>query len=110
MLALEAAGTASGADRAVKKVLPIDDFRFGSAYSPRTGRSEPTFTIGKRLTSDVTASVTSGMSEERQLRTSIQWRLSQQTSVQGSYDNINTISSAGFGNLGLDFRWRLEFE
>lgn len=108
--ALEFAGTASGADRVVKKVLPIDDFRFGSSYSPRTGRSEPTFTIGKRLTNDLQVGVTSGMSEERQLRTNIQWRLSQQTSVQGSYDNINTISSAGFGNIGLDFRWRLEFE
>ena len=27
----------------------IDEFRFGSAYSSRTGRTEPTVTIGKRL-------------------------------------------------------------
>ena len=27
----------------------IDDFRFGSAYSARTGRTEPTVTVGKRI-------------------------------------------------------------
>jgi translocation and assembly module TamB len=110
VFAYEAAGTASGADRAVKKYIPIDDFRFGSAYSPRTGRSEPNFTIGKRLTSDIQANVTSGISEDRQIRTSIEWRLTRSTSVQAAYDNVNTINASSFGNLGLDLRWRLEFE
>ncbi len=110
VFAYEAAGTATGADRAVKKYIPVDDFRFGSAYSPRTGRSEPNFTIGKRLTPNVQANITSGISEDRQIRTSVEWRLSRATSLQGSYDNANTIGAAGFGNLGMDFRWRLEFE
>jgi translocation and assembly module TamB len=110
-IALNYLGAASGADRAVKKALPIiDDFRFGSAYSTATGRTEPQLTVGKRLTNDVRASVTAGLSEDRELRSNIEWRLNNRLSVQGSYDNINDVSSSALGNLGLDLRWRLEFE
>jgi translocation and assembly module TamB len=110
-IALNYLGAASGADRAVKQALPIiDDFRFGSAYSTATGKTEPQLTIGKRLTNDIRASVTAGLSEDRELRSNIEWRLNNRLSVQGSYDNITDISSSALGNLGVDFRWRLEFE
>jgi translocation and assembly module TamB len=110
-IALNYLGAASGADRAVKKALPIiDDFRFGSAYSTVTGKTEPQLTVGKRLTNDVRASVTAGLSEDRELRSNIEWRLNNRLSVQGSYDNINDVSSSALGNLGVDLRWRLEFE
>ena len=95
----------------VKQALPvIDDFRFGSAYSTVTGKTEPQLTVGKRLTNDVRASVTAGLSEDRELRSNIEWRLNNRLSVQGSYDNINDVSSSTLGNLGVDLRWRLEFE
>jgi translocation and assembly module TamB len=110
-IALNYLGAASGADRAVKQALPIiDDFRFGSAYSTVTGKTEPQLTVGKRLTNDVRASVTAGLSEDRELRSNIEWRLNNRLSVQGSYDNINDVSSSALGNLGVDLRWRLEFE
>jgi len=110
-VALEALSTATGADRAVTNAIPvIDDFRFGSGYSSRSGRTEPQVTIGKRITDDVRASVTTGLSEDRELRSNIEWRLSQRTSVLGSYDNVNDVSSSSVGNVGLDFRWRLEFQ
>ena len=110
-IASNALGAASGADRAVKQAIPIiDDFRFGSAYSTATGKTEPQLTVGKRLTNDLRASVTAGLSEDRELRSNIEWRLSNRLSVQGSYDNINDVSSSALGNLGMDFRWRLEFE
>ncbi len=110
-IALNYLGAASGADRALKQALPvIDDFRFGSAYSTATGKTEPQLTIGKRLTSDIRASVTAGLSEDRELRSNIEWRLNNRLSVQGSYDNINDVSSSTLGNLGVDLRWRLEFE
>ena len=110
-IALNYLGAASGADRALRQALPvIDDFRFGSGYSTVTGKTEPQLTIGKRLTSDVRASVTAGLSEDRELRSNIEWRLNNRLSVQGSYDNINDISSSALGNLGVDLRWRLEFE
>jgi translocation and assembly module TamB len=110
-VALEALGTLTGADRAVAQALPvIDDFRFGSAYSSRTGRTEPTITIGKRLAERIRANVTSGLAESREIRSNVQWRLSPRVSVEGSYDNVNDISSSSLGNLGADVRWRLEFE
>jgi translocation and assembly module TamB len=109
--AFEAIGTVSGADRAVKQAIPvIDDFRFGSAYSPRTGRTEPQVTLGRRLTESVRANVSTGLTEDRQLRSNVEWRLSRPLSVQTSYDNISSVSSGSVGNFGLDFRWRIEFD
>lgn len=108
--AFELLGTATGADRAVKKTITvIDDFRFGSGYSPRTGRSEPQLTVGRRLSENVRTSITTGLSEERQLRTVIEWKLTQKVSVQASYDNLNTLSPT-VPNLGADLRFRMEFE
>jgi translocation and assembly module TamB len=110
-VALEALGTLSGADRAVTDAVPvIDEFRFGSAYSSRTGRTEPTVTIGKRLTERVRANVTTGIAESREVRSNVEWQLSNRVSVESSYDNVNDISSSALGNLGADVRWRLEFE
>jgi translocation and assembly module TamB len=110
-VALEALGSISGADRAVTEAVPlIDEFRFGSAYSSRTGRTEPTVTIGKRLSKRIRANVTSGVADSREVRSNIEWQLSPRVSVEGSYDNVNDISSSTLGNLGADVRWRLEFE
>jgi translocation and assembly module TamB len=110
-LALDALATVSGADRAVKNAVPvIDDFRFGSAYSSRSGRTDPQVTVGKRLTEGVRANVSTGLTEDREVRANVEWRLNQRLSVQGSYDNINDVSSSTAGNLGVDLRWRLEFE
>ncbi len=109
--ALEAFSAVSGASNAVRDAIPvIDDFRFGSAYSPKTGRTGPQVTIGKRITTDVRANVSKGLSEDNDLRANVQWRLSNRVSLQGSYDNVSDVSSSSVGNLGLDLRWRLEFE
>jgi translocation and assembly module TamB len=110
-VALEALSSLTGADTAVKKAVPvIDDFRFGSAYSSRTGRTEATVTLGKRVTDQVRANVTSGLSENREIRSNLEWKLTPRVSVQGNYDNVNDVSSSSLGNLGADVRWRLEFE
>lgn len=110
-VALNVIGEATGADRAVKQAIPIiDDFRFGSAYSTVTGKTEPQLTVGKRLTNDLRASVQAGLTEDREMRANIEWRLNNRLSVQGSYDNINDVSSSALGNLGIDLRWRLDFE
>jgi translocation and assembly module TamB len=109
--AFEAIGTVSGVDRAVKQAIPvIDDFRPGTAYSPRSGRVEPTITVGRRLGDNVRARLTSGLAEDPQLRSAIEWRLGRTLTVEPSYDRINTVSSTNVGNFGLDFRWRLEFD
>ncbi|MFT3765524.1 MAG: translocation/assembly module TamB domain-containing protein [Minicystis sp.] len=108
---LEALSALTGADKAVKKIVPIiDEFRFGSGYSSRTARTEPTVTVGKRITDNVRATVTTGVSQDREVRSNIEWRLNRQVSVQGSYDNLNDVSTSPLGNIGVDLRWRLEFE
>jgi translocation and assembly module TamB len=109
--ALEALATVSGADRAVKAAFPvIDDFRFGSAYSPQTGRTEPQVIVGKHLTDNVRASVATSVGEDEELRANIEWRLNRRLGVQAAYDNINDVSSSVVGNVGVDLRWHLEFE
>jgi translocation and assembly module TamB len=110
-VALEALGSLTGADQAVTETIPlIDEFKLGSAYSSRTGRTEPTVTIGKRLAQRIRAYVTSGLTESREIRSHLEWRLSPRVSVEGSYDNVTDVSSSALGNLGADIRWRLEFE
>jgi len=109
--ALEALSTVTGADDAVRETIPvIDDFRLGSAYSSRSGRTEPTVTVGKRVTERVRANVTSGLSESREVRSNLEWELTGTTSVLGSYDNVNNVSNSSLGNLGTDIRFRINFE
>ncbi len=109
--ALEALATVTGVDREVRNVLPaIDDFRFSSAYSVRTGRMEPQIAIGKRITERIRLSGMTGIGEARELRANLEWRLDDRTSLQAAYDNVNTAGTTTFGNVGADLRWRLEFE
>jgi translocation and assembly module TamB len=111
-LALEALASATGADKALKSAVPvIDDFRLGSGYSPRAGRTVPQVSVGKRISDALRAQITSGLSSDsRDVRANIEWQLGNHSSILGSYDNVNTISASPVGNLGADFRWRLEFE
>jgi translocation and assembly module TamB len=108
-LGLEALTALTGADKAVKAVIPIIDyFHFGSTYSSRTGRTEPTVTIGKRLTEDLRANVTTTLTEQ-DVAATLEWRLQKGVSLEASYDNTNDIGTL-VGNVGLDLHWRLEFE
>jgi translocation and assembly module TamB len=108
---LEALSAATGFDQAVRSTVPlIDEFRIGSQYSSRSGRPEPTLSVGKRLTDNVRATVTTGLSENREVRSNIEWKLRRGLSIEGLYDNVNDVSSSALGNVGADLRWRLEFD
>ncbi len=112
--ALEALTQLSGVDREVRRAVPlIDDFRITSAYSLRTGRTEPQVSVGKRIADRVRVSATTGVGagEARDFRALVDMQLDDTTGVQCSYDNFTTTASASsFGNVGCDLRWRLEFE
>ncbi|MCG8557613.1 MAG: translocation/assembly module TamB domain-containing protein [Proteobacteria bacterium] len=108
--ALEALATVTGVDREVRKAVPVDDFRIGSAYSMRTNRTEPQLFVGKRIADRVRLNAATGLSEARDFRTSVQWQLNKRTSVEAVYNNQNTEGTSSFGNVGVDLRWRLEFE
>ena len=104
---LDVLSSITGVDQQLKQAIPvIDDFRFGTAYSIKTYRTEPQITLGKRLSDSVRASITSNISEQREVIANVEWRLSQKASLQASYDNVNNVSSA---NVGVDFRLRFEF-
>jgi len=108
---LNALSALTGADKAVKTIVPvIDGFSFGTGYSSKTAQTQPNVTVGKRITDSVHASVTTGVGDDAEVRSNIEWRLNRNLSVQGSYDNLNDVSSSPVGNVGVDFRWRLEFE
>jgi translocation and assembly module TamB len=109
-VALEALGALTGADQVVTEAIPvIDEFRLGS-FSSRSGRTEPAVTIGKRLSERIRAFVTSGLSESRDVRSNVEIKINRKVSIEGSYDNVNDISSSALGNIGADIRWRLDFE
>jgi len=109
--ALEALSAVTGAGNTVREVVPvIDEFRFGTAYSARSGKSEPTITVGKRITNRLHANVTTGLSDNQEVRSNIEWKFTNKTSILGSYDNVNNVSNSSFGNLGADIRFRLVFE
>jgi translocation and assembly module TamB len=110
-VALEALSAVTGTSSAVTKVVPVDEFGVGSAYSPHTGRNEPTLNVGKRLTQNVSANVSTTVSGTNELYANIMWKLGKNFSVQGSYDNVNNqVTSSAVGNLGVDLRWRIEFQ
>lgn len=101
----------TGVNETLSQAIPvIDEFRFGSAYSLRTGRTEPQVTFGKKLSDALRASVTQGFGERREIQANIEWKLMKGLSLLGSYDNVNDVSSQGIGNFGFDLRYRLEFE
>ncbi|MGF1467445.1 MAG: translocation/assembly module TamB domain-containing protein [Sandaracinaceae bacterium] len=109
--ALEALTSVTGVDREVSRALPlVDDIRLTTGYSPRTGRSEPRISIGKRIANRVRLSATTGLGEAREFRAAAEWQLDARTRFQLSYDNYNVIGTAAFGNLGFDLGYRLEFE
>jgi translocation and assembly module TamB len=87
----------------------IDEFRLGS-YASRAGRTEPSITIGKRLSDRIRAFITSGLNESGDVRSNVEIKLNPKLSIEGSYDNVNDVSSSTLGNLGADLRWRLDFE
>ena len=110
-IALEALAAVTGIDREVQRALPvIDDFQITSRYSTVTGRTEPQVSIGKRITDRVRLTASSGLSESQEVQTTLEWRLDDQTSIQAAYDSINTSTASSVGNIGVDVRWRLEFE
>ena len=53
---------------------------------------------------------TSLTGETREVRGSVVVQVGDQTSIEAGYDNANRESGSSFGNLGVDFRWHLEFD
>ena len=109
--ALEALSSVTGVEGELHRALPqIDDFHIASAYSDRTNRTEPQVVIGKRIAQNVRLSAATGIAESRDFRTGVELELNDKTSVQAVYNNQNTTSASQVGDVGVDLKWRLEFD
>ncbi|MCS6798281.1 MAG: translocation/assembly module TamB domain-containing protein [Myxococcota bacterium] len=108
---LEALTTVTGAEGLIRQALPVvDEVHVRTRYSPRTGRTEPELAVGRRVADGVRLSASTVLGEAREVRTGLEWMLGERTSVEAAYDNVESTATAPVGNLGLDLRWRLEFD
>jgi len=110
--ALDALSTLTGVEGRLSEALRVvDEVSLTTMYHPITNRPEPQLTVGSRITDRIRVTASTGLtSETRSIRTTAEWRLDDRTSVQAVYDNLNRETASAFGNLGVDVRYRLEFE
>lgn len=108
---LEALSNVTGVnDEVTRAVGVIDEFGITTVYSESTGRPEPFVSIGKRISDRVRLTAATALTgNERDVRASAEWRVGDQTTLEAVYDSVNRQGTT-FGNLGVDLRWRLEFE
>ncbi len=114
MLAVEALSNLTGLDRIVRRNVPlITDFNITSGYSPTQGRSVPQVSVRVPLAAGVRAGATVNITEQREVRGTIDAEINRLHSIQVGIDNYGQASSqgrAGVVNAGVDWRFRLEFE
>lgn len=110
-VAIEVLSRTLGLDRVLRDVLPmVDDVRFGSAYNPRSNRTEPQMYLGTRLLDWLRVGGAVTASDQPQARLTGDIRIGQQVSAQAFVENAsNQFGSLG-ANVGLDLRWRMEFQ
>jgi translocation and assembly module TamB len=109
--AFEALATVTGVEREVKRALPaIDDVQIASAYSLRSNRTEPQLFLGKRIADRLRLRASTGLSQSRDFSTGVEYQLSDKTSVGAIYNNKTSTSASQLGDVGVDLKWRLEFD
>lgn len=109
--AFEALAAVTGVEREVKRALPaIDDVHIASGYSPRSQRTEPQLHLGKRVAERVRLSASTGLAQSRDFSTGVEYQISDKTSVGAIYNNRNQMSALPLGDVGVDLKWRLEFD
>jgi translocation and assembly module TamB len=109
--AFEALASVTGVEREVKRALPVvDEVRIASAYSLRSQRTEPQLHLGKRISEHVRLNATTGLSQSRDFSTGVDYQISDKTSVGALYNNRTSTSATQFGDVGVDLKWRLEFD
>ena len=88
----------------------IDDFHIASSYSELSNRTEPQLVIGKRIAENVRLRASTGIAESRDFGAGVELQLNDKTSVQAVYNNQNNESASQIGDVGVDLKWRLEFD
>jgi len=100
----------TGIDRAVRAAIPvIDDFRLGSAYNPRTNRTEPLVSAGRSVVDWFRLGGGFTLSDQPLGRATGDIRLGERLGIQLLFENASNGIGAQSANFGADLRWRLEF-
>lgn len=109
-LAIEVLSLTLGLDRVVRSAIPvIDDFRVGSAYNPRTNRTEPQVSVGRQLLEWLRIGGAFTLSEQPLARATGDIRLGDQLGIQVLLESANNQLGTQGANVGADLRWRMEF-
>jgi translocation and assembly module TamB len=58
----------------------------------------------------VRLSASTGIAESRDFSTGVELQISDETSVEAVYNNQNSTSTSHLGDVGVDLKWRLEFD
>jgi hypothetical protein len=106
---LEALAALGGADRIVRGVLPVDDFRFDSEYSPRSLRMVPDLMLRKHIADRLAATVTTALTEELDVRGALSLEVSPNLWLEALWENVAPVPATPVGDVGFGMRWRLEF-
>ncbi len=110
-LALEAASRGLGVDRILRGWLPVfDDVRIGSAYNPRTNRTEPQVYLGRQVLDGLRLGGSTTASESPIARFTADLRLRGGLSVQALVESANNQLGTVNANAGADLRWRMDFQ
>lgn len=113
ILAVEALSNLTGIDRIVRRNVPlITDFNISSGYSPTQGRTVPQVSVRVPIATGVRAGATVNITEQREVRGTIDMEINRNHSIQLGIDNYGQTGSQNraLPNGGVDWRFRLEFE
>jgi translocation and assembly module TamB len=110
-LAVEALTRGLGIDRLLGGWLPVfDDVRIGSAYNPRTNRTEPQVFLGRQVFDWLRLGGSTTASENPIARFTADLRLRGGLGVQALVESANNQLGTVNANAGADLRWRMEFQ
>lgn len=110
-LAVEALSRGLGLDRLLGRVLPVfDDVRIGSAYNPRTNRTEPQVFLGRQVFDWLRLGGSTTASENPIARFTADLRLRGGLGIQALVESANNQLGTVNANAGADLRWRMEFQ
>ena len=105
---LDALWTVSGMDEKVQRLLPIDvdELRLTSAWSSANKTTTPQLLVGKELTERMQLRYLQSLSEGGDQALSLEYRLTNTATFQGSWANVTDVP---IGDFGLDLQLRWEF-
>ncbi|HUT78318.1 MAG TPA: translocation/assembly module TamB domain-containing protein, partial [Polyangia bacterium] len=87
--------------------MPIPlDLRIYNEYSERAGTDTMRLSLGRSLTEDIWVAISSSVGQERDVKATLGYRISDSLSLSADYENIDETA---IGNVGIDLRFRLEF-